>query len=59
MAEIKVDRDLCGEFLSFCPQDVYELDDEGIAFAARPDDCEEDLLSCGSMPTGRYIGGCL
>ncbi len=62
MTEIKVDRELCdgcGECLSVCPQDVYELDEEGKAFAARPEDCEEDC-SCVEVcpPVAIWVNAC-
>lgn len=62
MTEIVVDRELCdgcGECLSVCPQDVYELDDDGIAVPVRAEDCEEDCSCVEACPPGAiWVDAC-
>lgn len=48
MGEIIVDHDKCdgcGECISVCPQEVYELNDEGKSVPVNMDDCDE-CCSC-------------
>ena len=62
MVNIVVDREKCegcGECISVCPAEVYELDDEGKSVPVRADDCEQCCSSVESFPTGAItVEGC-
>ncbi|AEA47938.1 4Fe-4S binding protein [Archaeoglobus veneficus] len=62
MVNIVVDHDKCdgcGECISVCPAEVYELNDEGKSVPVRADDCEQCCSCVESCPNGAItVEGC-